>query len=69
MAKVGNDEGMKSCSFEPCLFTGLMKSGPCVLIVYDDDLFGMAENKRDVDEIFNLIRRACAIEMDRPNPI
>ena len=55
VAKVGNDEGVKSCSLEPCLFTGMMKSGPCALLCYVDDLLVMAKSESDVEEIFNLI--------------
>ena len=52
--KVGKDEGLKSCSLEPCLFTGMMKSGPCA-IVYVDDLLVMAKQEVDVTAIFDLI--------------
>ena len=26
--------GLRSCSLEPCLFSGLLESGPCILLVY-----------------------------------
>ena len=55
VAKIGDDDGLKSCSLEPCLFTGMMKSGPCALLVYVDDLLVMAAHESDVKAIFDLI--------------
>ena len=55
VAKVGDDDGLKSCSLEPCLFTGMMKHGPCALLLYVDDLLVMANHESDVEAIFVLI--------------
>ena len=53
----GIGTGLKSCPLEPCLFTGLLQSGPCALLVYVDDLLLIAPSEKDIDLLFTEIGR------------
>ena len=51
------DLGLQSCSLEPCLFSGMLESGPCLLLVYVDDFLCIAPTEEDVDRIFGVIEK------------
>ena len=51
----GIGTGLSSCNLEPCLFTGRLKSGPCCLLVYVDDLLLMTPTVEDAEKIFDAI--------------
>ena len=40
---------------EPCLFSGMLESGPCLLLVYVDDFLCIAMTEEDIDRVFSLI--------------
>ena len=51
----GLGSGLRSCSLEPCLFSGMLESGPCLLLVYVDDFLCIAMTEEDIDRVFSLI--------------
>ncbi|CAE7835037.1 unnamed protein product [Symbiodinium sp. CCMP2592] len=54
--------GLQSCSLEPCLFSGMLESGPCLLLVYVDDFLCIAPTKEDVDHIFGVIEEKVELK-------
>ena len=51
----------------PCLFSGMLESGPCLLLVYVDDFLCIAPTKEDVDRIFGVIEKR--VELKRTDVI
>ena len=58
--KVGT--GLASCSLEPCLFTGVLPSGPCGLLCYVDDLLLIAPKVEDVCSVFDQIGKSVTLK-------
>ena len=58
--KVGT--GLTSCSLEPCLFTGVLPSGPCGLLCYVDDLLLIAPKVEDVISVFDQIGKSVTLK-------
>ena len=58
--KVGS--GLASCSLEPCLFTGVLPSGPCGLLCYVDDLLLIAPKVEDVISVFDQIGKSVTLK-------
>ena len=54
--------GLQSCSLEPCLFSGMLESGPCLLLVYVDDFLCIAPSEEDVDRIFGVIEKRVELK-------
>ena len=54
--------GLRSCSLEPCLFSGLLESGPCILLVYVDDFLLMTPTEEDANRIFEAIERLVELK-------
>ena len=54
--------GLQSCSLEPCLFSGMLESGPCLLLVYVDDFLCIAPTEEDVDRIFGVIEKRVELK-------
>ncbi|CAE7624330.1 unnamed protein product [Symbiodinium sp. CCMP2592] len=54
--------GLQSCSLEPCLFSGMLESGPCLLLVYVDDFLCIAPTKEDADHIFEVIEKKVELK-------
>ena len=52
--KVGT--GLNSCSLEPCLFTGVLPSGPCGMLCYVDDLLLITPKEEDINLVFDQIQ-------------
>ena len=54
--------GLHSSSLEPCLFSGMLESGPCLLLVYVDDFLCIAPTGEDVDRIFGVIEKRVELK-------
>ena len=53
---------MTSCSLEPCLFTGVLPSGPCGMLCYVDDLLLITPKEEDINLVFDQIGEVGDLE-------
>ena len=58
--KVGT--GLTSCSLEPCLFTGVLPSGPCGMLCYVDDLLLITPKEEDINLVFDQIGKSVTLK-------
>ena len=58
--KVGT--GLTSCSLEPCLFTGVLPSGPCGMLCYVDDLLLVTPKEEDINLVFDQIGKSVTLK-------
>ena len=58
--KVGT--GQASCSLESCLFTGVLRSRPCSLLCYVDDLLLIAPKVEDVISVLDQIGKSITLK-------
>ena len=54
--------GLNSCSLEPCLFTGVLPSGPCGMLCYVDDLLLITPKEEDINLVFDQIGKSVTLK-------